>query len=583
MDRSSARVAQEMVGVRRILTLLAVLFAGLLSNALADSTFALDLSDIGVNIAKTALSQDQRKKVSDVLADTASHVPISQALLQSRLLGAALLIDNSNEKAILLSARLRRGMKIDKAPNLTQDAVLNTLTKTADQLRKGKTKDSKLLAACLYSLILQLDKDNEDALLNEELLARQDITMTWPDQAGDGEAFKPQVPDGYKKKNKQFERKQATIKGMMVSNMGATGYIGKAVDIIFTVESGTKKGKDETPHFRRKVGKHMTISLDEAVRAVKKRYPNWEKKPTFVSFSDKYSSKDGGSAGTAYAILMSSCLEGFEIDKRFAVTGDITVDWQVGKIGGVPDKIRGARKDGCEFAIVPKENEEDVQDMILLYSISELWKIQVFSVENLSESVALVRTDRSPQTQRAMDLFAKIQAYLKKKGTSGLPRTRNALKSVLQLAPNHLSARYLLEAANGKRPPHLSLGVSIERALMAIYYLLPHVYKMKNAEAYVLKGVTEESMEESQKQLRKLRIRVHPKVDELLKAIADYQNVIDRWRGTFNDLQDERRASSMMKNLFVKQAKEAGEKRDDILEVLNKLRFDKAVMEELSR
>jgi hypothetical protein len=202
----------------------------------------------------------------------------------------------------------------------------------------------------------------------------------------------------------------------------------------------------------------MKISFDEAVRAVKVRYPKWSGGRFDVSFDDKYTGIDGGSAGTAFAILMLSSLEGFEVDPQFAITGDIAVNSKVLEIGGVPHKLEGALAAKCTSVAIPEANETSFADMGLMEGHHAYWELQVFSVATLPQAAAVARMDRDAKLTEAMKLFADLQVQLNKSELTTLqkPETLASLKRILELAPNHLSAKYTLALATNTAPKTLS-------------------------------------------------------------------------------------------------------------------------------
>ena len=189
--------------------------------------------------------------------------------------------------------------------------------------------------------------------------------------------------------------------------------LGLTSDIIAAVSPESRKSRDGGAGFiRSKVGADMKISFEEALRAVKLRYPSWENGHIDISFGEKYEEHDGGSGGTAFGVLLLSCLEGFDIDPKCAVTGDITVDWKVRTVAGVASKLHGAILDKCLYAVVPAANEDVINDLPLLYGDNSLFDIQVLSIGTLQQAVAAVRVDRSPQLTEALKLFASLQPAL---------------------------------------------------------------------------------------------------------------------------------------------------------------------------
>ena len=73
--------------------------------------------------------------------------------------------------------------------------------------------------------------------------------------------------------------------------------------------------------------------------------------------------KDGPSAGAAMTLAIYSILTGKRVNNKVAMTGEIDLCKRVTAIGGVDAKLNGAKRAGVTKALVPKENEEDVEKM----------------------------------------------------------------------------------------------------------------------------------------------------------------------------------------------------------------------------
>jgi hypothetical protein len=222
----------------------------------------------------------------------------------------------------------------------------------------------------------------------------------------------------------------------------------------------------------------MRTAFDEAVRAVTLRYPLWQPGQIDISFGEKFVPHGGPSAGTAFGLLLLSTLEGFEIDPACAVTGDITVDWRVRKVGGVTAKLRGATLERRALVAIPEDNEAAAADLAVLYGDAALWDVQIFSIHTLRDAVALARRDRAPKLAEAIKQFDELRPQLAKGGRPFLtkPATREALKAVAELAPNHLSARYLLAMSEGKFQRTLSANATMYQ-LSVIFY--PYIEFLK--------------------------------------------------------------------------------------------------------
>ncbi|HTV49437.1 MAG TPA: S16 family serine protease [Phycisphaerae bacterium] len=282
--------------------------------------------------------------------------------------------------------------------------------------------------------------------------------------------FRPQ----YQNTQKNFQQVQAEIHGLVVLILDNGDMVGQTLDIIATVMNNQGNANSGQVAFDdNQVGPEMRESLQDASRAVHLRYPIWQNGVVHISFGDEYSSKDGGSAGGAFAILILSTLENFNIDDTFAMTGEITVDWKLRAIGGVAAKIQGAIDGGCKAVIIPEDDLQEFHDAMLLDGPDTAWKIQIYAEPNLQQAEELIRTDRPKNLQEAMYLFSKVQGQFQVEGDRALydPEVKSELEQVLALNPNCASARYMLLESQGKQPTKLSESASEYEALVDVYPL----------------------------------------------------------------------------------------------------------------
>jgi ATP-dependent Lon protease len=73
--------------------------------------------------------------------------------------------------------------------------------------------------------------------------------------------------------------------------------------------------------------------------------------------------KDGPSAGIALATSITSMLTGIKVDANLAMTGEITLTGQVLPIGGLKEKVLGAKRSGITKILLPRRNEMDLDDI----------------------------------------------------------------------------------------------------------------------------------------------------------------------------------------------------------------------------
>jgi ATP-dependent Lon protease len=73
--------------------------------------------------------------------------------------------------------------------------------------------------------------------------------------------------------------------------------------------------------------------------------------------------KDGPSAGITVAIAMLSRLTGRVMHPRTAMTGEISLTGEVMPVGGIREKVLGAKRQGVRTVILPAENRSDVVEL----------------------------------------------------------------------------------------------------------------------------------------------------------------------------------------------------------------------------
>jgi ATP-dependent Lon protease len=73
--------------------------------------------------------------------------------------------------------------------------------------------------------------------------------------------------------------------------------------------------------------------------------------------------KDGPSAGIAMASVLLSLLSRKSIDRRTAMTGEITLTGDVLPIGGLLEKVLAAHRVGVNRVIIPRSNEPDLEEI----------------------------------------------------------------------------------------------------------------------------------------------------------------------------------------------------------------------------
>ena len=98
------------------------------------------------------------------------------------------------------------------------------------------------------------------------------------------------------------------------------------------------------------------------------------------------------------------------------------------------------------------------------------------------------------------------------------------LRKVVQAAPTHLSAKLLLEYAEGRAPAMLSLTGSIEAIDREAYEVLQAIRSSKASGN--LSGIRQDKLGDAVYRLRRMRARMHPDTRPLLDSMEQFSVVI---------------------------------------------------------
>ncbi|MHB8986389.1 MAG: Lon family ATP-dependent protease [Eubacteriales bacterium] len=91
---------------------------------------------------------------------------------------------------------------------------------------------------------------------------------------------------------------------------------------------------------------------------------------------------DGPSAGLAIFLAVMSAIQGRPISQDIAVTGEVSIQGKVRAVGGILEKLYGARQAGIKTVLVPAENEKDIPP--------DLKGIRVIPVRAVEDAVSCV-------------------------------------------------------------------------------------------------------------------------------------------------------------------------------------------------
>ncbi len=138
-------------------------------------------------------------------------------------------------------------------------------------------------------------------------------------------------------------------------------------DIVFIEASRMRGGKQftMTGHLGEVMQESMTAALSW-VRANAERYgidPDFfRKQDIHIHVPSGAVPKDGPSAGVAMVTALVSLLSGRPIRPRVAMTGEISLSGIVLPVGGIKEKVLGAKRAGIREVLLPADNEPNVKE-----------------------------------------------------------------------------------------------------------------------------------------------------------------------------------------------------------------------------
>ncbi len=158
-------------------------------------------------------------------------------------------------------------------------------------------------------------------------------------------------------------RKKASVG--VVTGLAWTPTGGK----ILYIEGVSLSGGSGTLRLTGQLGKVMQESANAAFSYLRSRYGADPKHAAFFA-QDAHIHvpagavpKDGPSAGIAMATVLLSLMLGRAVDRRTAMTGEVTLTGDVLPIGGLLEKVLAAHRTGIRTVIMPADNEPDLESI----------------------------------------------------------------------------------------------------------------------------------------------------------------------------------------------------------------------------
>jgi len=169
-----------------------------------------------------------------------------------------------------------------------------------------------------------------------------------------------------------------------VFGLGVHGFLGSVLEIEAVAFPSREKGKGGI-RFNDTAGSMAKDSVFNAASVIRKAtdddLSNYDVHINVVGGGRI----DGPSAGVAIFLALYSCILNKPIPQDIAITGELSIQGRVRPVGGIPEKIYGARQAGIKKVLVPGDNAGDVP--------ADLRGVTVYPVHTVEDVLRIVFTE----------------------------------------------------------------------------------------------------------------------------------------------------------------------------------------------
>ena len=163
---------------------------------------------------------------------------------------------------------------------------------------------------------------------------------------------------------------------------------------ILKIESAVMPGKGKM-QITGKLGDVMQESVKAAKSYIRSKSlefgiipPIFDKKDFHIHVPEGATPKDGPSAGIGMVTSIISAITEIPVDKKVAMTGEITLRGIVLPIGGLKEKLLAAHRAGIEKVLIPQENKKDLVEV----PKTILDNMEIIPVQNVDEVLKIALT-----------------------------------------------------------------------------------------------------------------------------------------------------------------------------------------------
>jgi len=164
-----------------------------------------------------------------------------------------------------------------------------------------------------------------------------------------------------------------------IFGLGVSGYLGSVLEVEAVSFPSPEKGKG-TIRFNETAGSMAKDSVFNAASVIRKLtgedLNSYDLHVNVIGGGQI----DGPSAGVAITLAIMSAIQKKPLHQDVAVTGEVSIQGRVKAVGGIFEKIYGAKQAGIRKVLVPEENTRDIPQ--------DLTGIEVVAIGTVEEALA---------------------------------------------------------------------------------------------------------------------------------------------------------------------------------------------------
>ena len=263
--------------------------------------------------------------------------------------------------------------------------------KVLEKIISGYTREGgvRKLKSLLYNIVRELNIAN---LLKTHIGNNQDVRVKFPFVVKE-EHLKFLLKDKYEIETEKIhtEDKVGVMNGLWANSYGNGGILEiQSLWIPTTVPFEIRATGNLQQVIKESTQVASTLAFNVLTRQEQNKYlSEWKNRPQGIHlhFPDGATPKDGPSAGGALAVTIYSLLANKKIRHDVAMTGEINFQGKITAIGGLENKLEGAKRAGVTLALYPKENQKDMDKIYERNPTLVDSTFKVMAVETLDHAI----------------------------------------------------------------------------------------------------------------------------------------------------------------------------------------------------